>query len=89
MEFGCGGLLAKWAAAGCVVHHLVCTDGSKGTWDGDADPAALAARRQDEQREGGRRLAGPATNLAPQGRLERPTHGLEGRCSIQLSYWRL
>jgi hypothetical protein len=22
-----------------------------------------------------------------QRRLERPTHGLEGRCSIQLSYW--
>ena len=23
VEFGCGGTLAKWAAAGCVVHHLV------------------------------------------------------------------
>jgi len=58
VEFGCGGLLAKWAAAGCVVHHLVCTDGSKGTWDADADGVALAARRQDEQREAARRLAG-------------------------------
>ena len=58
VEFGCGGLLAKWAASGCVIHHLVCTDGSKGTWDADADVVALAARRQDEQREAARRLAG-------------------------------
>lgn len=58
VEFGCGGLLAKWAADGCVIHHLVCTDGSKGTWDPDADVAALAARRQIEQREAALRLAG-------------------------------
>ncbi|MFK7918080.1 MAG: PIG-L deacetylase family protein [Ilumatobacter sp.] len=59
VEFGCGGVLAKWAADGCTIHHLVCTDGSKGTWDGDADVAALAARRQLEQREAARRLGGP------------------------------
>lgn len=58
VEFGCGATLAKWAAAGCVVHHLVCTDGSKGTWDPHADVAELAARRQAEQREAARRLAG-------------------------------
>jgi LmbE family N-acetylglucosaminyl deacetylase len=58
VEFGCGGLLAKWAAEGCVVHHLICTDGSKGTWDVDADVAALALRRQDEQREAARLLSG-------------------------------
>ncbi len=58
VEFGCGGLLAKWAASGCVVHHLICTDGAKGTWDPDADTEALARRRQDEQREAARRLAG-------------------------------
>ncbi len=59
VEFGCGGLLAKWAAAGCVVHHLVCTDGAKGTWDVEADTVALARRRQEEQREAASRLAGP------------------------------
>jgi LmbE family N-acetylglucosaminyl deacetylase len=58
VEFGCGGTLAKWAADGCTVHHVVCTDGSKGTWDVDADLPALVARRQDEQREAARRLAG-------------------------------
>lgn len=57
-EFGAGGTLAKWAAAGCTVHHLVLTDGSKGTWDVAADLPALVARRQEEQREAARRLAG-------------------------------
>lgn len=56
VEFGCGGTLAKWAAAGCVIHHLVLTDGSKGTWDPQADTAALVSRRRDEQREAARRL---------------------------------
>lgn len=58
VEFGCGATLAKWAADGCTVHHLVCTDGSKGTWDPNADKLALAARRQVEQREAARRLSG-------------------------------
>lgn len=62
VEFGCGGTLAKWAAAGCRIHHLVCTDGSKGTWDPDADLAALVARRQIEQTEAARRLAGGNIN---------------------------
>ena len=64
VEFGCGGLLAKWAADGCMIHHLVCTDGSKGTWDVDADVTALAARRQLEQREAARRLAGGIADRA-------------------------
>jgi LmbE family N-acetylglucosaminyl deacetylase len=50
VEFGAGGTLAKWAAAGCVVHHLVCTDGSKGSWDVAEDTAALVRTRQVEQR---------------------------------------
>ena len=58
VEFGAGATLAKWAAAGCVVHLLVCTDGSKGTWDPSADLAKLVAVRRDEQREAARRLAG-------------------------------
>lgn len=58
IEFGAGGTLAKWADAGCLVHHLVCTDGSKGTWDPDADTAALVKRRQAEQRQAARILSG-------------------------------
>ena len=58
VEFGGGGTLAKWADAGCVVHHLICTDGSKGTWNFDADVVALTQQRQLEQREAARRLSG-------------------------------
>src|SRR6188508_3093110 len=58
VEFGAGATLAKWADGGCVVHHLICTDGSKGTWNPDADIAALAAQRQLEQGEASRRLSG-------------------------------
>ena len=50
IEFGAGATLAKWAAAGCRVHHLVLTDGSKGSWDPDEDLAELVAARQRECR---------------------------------------
>lgn len=50
VDFGCGATLAKWAADGCVVNVLVCTDGSKGTWDPNADQEELIAMRQTEQR---------------------------------------
>ncbi len=56
VEFGCGATLAKWAARGCVVHHLVCTDGSKGSWDPEADTARLVVERQAEQRAAARAL---------------------------------
>ena len=56
VEFGCGATLAKWAANGSVVNHLVLTDGSKGSWDPNVDASALVLRRQDEQREAARRL---------------------------------
>ena len=56
IEFGCGATLAKWAEAGCEASLLVCTDGSKGTWDANADIAALVERRQAEQAEAARRL---------------------------------
>lgn len=50
IEFGCGATLARWARAGAHVELLVLTDGSKGTWDPDADIDALVATRRDEQR---------------------------------------
>jgi LmbE family N-acetylglucosaminyl deacetylase len=50
VEFQCGATLAKWSAAGCEVSHLICTDGSKGSWDPTEDTAALVVTRQAEQR---------------------------------------
>lgn len=56
IEFNCGATLAKWSEAGCEVSLLICTDGSKGTWDANADTAVLIARRQREQLDAARRL---------------------------------
>jgi len=50
VEFGAGATLAKWAAAGCRVHLLVLTDGSKGSWDPDEDQSRLVADRMEECR---------------------------------------
>lgn len=58
VEFGCGGTLAKWAAAGCRIHHLVCTDGSKGSWNPGQDRGELVRIRQQEQRDASRALGG-------------------------------
>ena len=57
IEFGAGGTLAGWAAAGTDVHFLVLTDGSKGTWNPADDLAALIATRQDEARAAATTLA--------------------------------
>jgi LmbE family N-acetylglucosaminyl deacetylase len=73
VEFGCGGTLAKWAAAGCEIHHLVCTDGSKGSWDPNEDRARLVAARQEEQRAASRALGGAGEVVFlgwPDGELE-------------------
>lgn len=85
VEFGCGATLAKWAAAGCVVHHLVCTDGSKGTWDVDADTAALVVARQREQRDAARVLGatGEVVFLGwPDGELDSSV-----RQRWEIAYW--
>lgn len=85
IEFGCGGTLAKWAAAGCEIRHLVCTDGSKGTWDPEQDPAALVARRREEQRAASRALGGEGDVVFldwPDGELE---SGLRQR--IEIASW--
>ena len=73
VEFGCGATLAKWATAGCVIHHVVCTDGSKGSWDPSVDTADLVATRRREQRAASRALggSGEVTFLGwPDGELE-------------------
>ena len=51
IEFGAGATLAKWAANGCEVSMLICTDGSKGSWDSSIDPVELTATRKSEQQK--------------------------------------
>ena len=55
IEFHAGATLARWSAAGTVVHLVICTDGSKGTWDPGTDPGALAGvRRAEAERAAGK-----------------------------------
>lgn len=82
IEFGAGGTLAKWAAAGCELLHVVCTDGSKGSWDPDEDLAALVVTRQAEQRDASRALGGTGDVVFlgwPDGELE---SGLRQRMQV-------
>jgi len=85
VEFGCGATLAKWSAAGAVVHHLICTDGSKGSWDPSTDTAELVVARQAEQRAAAAALGatGRCVFLGwPDGELE---SGLRQRWEV--AYW--
>lgn len=84
-EFQCGGTLAKWAANGCVINHLVLTDGSKGTWDAAADSDALVHTRREEQMEAARRL-GSVGKVVMLGHLDGE---LESTLHIrdQVAYW--
>ena len=60
-ELQAGAALAKWAADGCEVSIVVCTDGSKGTWNPNADLAELVATRQAEQRDAAAALGATGT----------------------------
>ncbi|CAA9266408.1 MAG: hypothetical protein AVDCRST_MAG76-3104 [uncultured Acidimicrobiales bacterium] len=83
VEFQAGATLARWAAAGCEIHHLILTDGSKGTWDPATDPATLVATREAEQRAAALRLGGTTGGVRflrwPDGELE---GGLRQRAQV-------
>src|SRR5712691_4809216 len=49
-EIGSGGVIAKWAAAGCEATYVLCTNGGAGTADRSLAPAELTKRRAAEQR---------------------------------------
>ena len=62
IEFQAGSTLAKWAEGGCDVMFVICTDGSKGSWDPSQDTAQLVATREQE--------AKAAADVIGQGRSE-------------------
>ncbi len=86
VELQAGATLAKWAASGCAIHHLVCTNGDKGSWDPAQDRGRLVVERQGEQRAAARVLGGAADDVVfldwPDGQLEA---GLQQRA--QVTYW--
>ncbi|HSH58668.1 MAG TPA: PIG-L deacetylase family protein, partial [Acidimicrobiales bacterium] len=80
-----GATLAKWAAAGCQLFHVVCTDGSKGSWDPRQDQAELVAARQDEQRAASRALGGTGECIFLGWRDGELESGLRQRWEV--AYW--
>lgn len=48
-EFGCGGTIARWAAAGKEINYVLCTSGDKGSSDLTVVPFELAKTRRAEQ----------------------------------------
>jgi LmbE family N-acetylglucosaminyl deacetylase len=48
-EFGCGGTIARWAAAGKEINYVLCTSGDKGSSDPSISPYELAKTRRREQ----------------------------------------
>jgi len=83
VEFQAGATLARWAASGCAIHHLILTDGSKGTWDAATDSARLVAEREEEQRAAALCLGAAADGVRflrwPDGELEA---GLRQRAQV-------
>ena len=75
VEFGAGGTLAKWAEGGCVVHYLVCTDGSKGTWDPEADT------------HGARRSASRGTTRGSRDSWPAPTPARSSSSTVSTASW--
>jgi LmbE family N-acetylglucosaminyl deacetylase len=71
-EFGAGGTLAKWAAAGAEVTILVVTDGAKGSWDPGASAAELVVARRAEQQAAAAALGARQVGFLdyPDGELE-------------------
>lgn len=89
IEAWCAGTLALAIDAGAEVRLLLVTSGDKGSADPDADPVAVAARREAEATEAARRLglAGVAFLRRPDGDVE-PDRALRGELVAWLRRWR-
>ena len=75
--------------SGCEIFHLICTDGSKGTWDPTYDPAELVVTRRHEQRAASLALGGKGEVIFlgwPDGELEA---GLRQRFEVAATIRRL
>jgi LmbE family N-acetylglucosaminyl deacetylase len=55
VDFGCSGTIALWTAKGVHVTYCLITSGNKGTHDPKMTPERIAAIREREQQEAGRR----------------------------------
>lgn len=56
LDFGAGGTIAAWTAAGIEVSYCICTDGDAGGFDPSVPRDQIGAIRQGEQRAAGKEL---------------------------------
>jgi LmbE family N-acetylglucosaminyl deacetylase len=72
IEFGAAGTVARWVGEGAEVRYLLMTRGDKGSDDPAADPIALAALREGEQRAAAAEIGVAAVEFLdePDGQVE-------------------
>ncbi len=61
LDFGAGGTIAQWTAAGIEVSYCICTNGDQGGEDPDVPREEMPKIRQREQRDAGKALG--VTNI--------------------------
>jgi LmbE family N-acetylglucosaminyl deacetylase len=73
IEFGAAGTVARWVGEGAEVRYLLITRGEKGSDDPGADPQALAATREGEQRAAAAEIGVAGVDFLdePDGQMER------------------
>ena len=89
VEGWCAGTLARAIDAGATVRVLLVTSGDKGSADPAADPAAVAARREQEALEAARRLGFSEVAFLrhPDGEVE-DTRALRAELVAWIRRWR-
>ena len=72
IEFGAAGTVARWVGEGAEVRYLLMTRGDKGSDNPTADPVALAALREGEQRAAAAEIGVAAVDFLdePDGQVE-------------------
>jgi LmbE family N-acetylglucosaminyl deacetylase len=89
IEFGAAGTVARWIGEGASAHYLLVTRGDKGSDDPGADPAALAATREREQRAAAEEIGVGGVDFLdePDGQVE-PTLRLRERITYAIRAFR-
>ena len=77
-EFGCGGTIANWIAAGSKAYYLIATNGDKGDDTGNYSPEELAKVRQAEQK-----LAADKLGISDMTMLSRSDGSLEYNVNLR------
>ena len=89
IEFGAAGTVARWIGEGAAVRYLLVTRGDKGSDDPGADPLAVAAAREAEQRAAAAEIGVDGVDFLdePDGQVQ-PTLRLRERITYAIRAYR-